>query len=221
MGAAAQAKAKILLPLDDEHCALSLSLAALRQSDVLRGLVLAVRPEDRADIEPLAERECAGLNVLIVCGGASRQESVRAGLHALEGRAEFVLVHDAARPFCPPAQVRRVAEAGRESGAALLAVRAKSTLKKVNQQNIIEQTVPRAGIWEAQTPQVFSYSLLCRAHEAAERDGYTGTDDCELVERLGRPVKVIEGSELNMKLTTAQDLELARALLGCGRRAVS
>ncbi len=216
MGELTQERAKILLPIGSQTTSepvLAHTLRALAESGVLKGVVLVTRPEDSQEILSLAQSACGDLEVLIASGGATRQESVKAGLQALAGKAEFVLVHDAARPCCPTERIQAVATKGRETGAALLAIPVKSTLKRVNKAGVIEATVPRADIWEAQTPQVFSYELLCRAHDEANVAGYVGTDDCELVERLGHAVSVVEGVERNIKLTTPADLELAQSFL--------
>ena len=222
MGSLTENKAKILLSIADTEgqdpttgqCSvLGLTLRALASSEVLKGLVLVCRPDDQESIKRLAEHNCPNLELLFAAGGETRQESVAAGLKALEGKAEYVLVHDAARPFCPVELIQQVAATGREFGAALLAVRVKSTLKQVGDDGVIEQTVPRAAMWEAQTPQVFSYDLLAKAHHKAASDDYMGTDDCELVERIGHSVRVVEGSERNIKITTPHDLQLAKLLL--------
>jgi 2-C-methyl-D-erythritol 4-phosphate cytidylyltransferase len=122
-----------------------------------------------------------------------------------------VLIHDAARPFTDPNHIREVVAHSATTGAAILAVPVVSTLKQSRGETmVIEKTVPRAGLWEAQTPQCFSYELIARAHATARESGYTGTDDASLVERLGVPVSLVRGSSKNIKITTPEDLELAR-----------
>jgi 2-C-methyl-D-erythritol 4-phosphate cytidylyltransferase/2-C-methyl-D-erythritol 2,4-cyclodiphosphate synthase len=153
----------------------------------------------------------------IVRGGARRQDSVRAGL-ALAGDAELVAVHDAARPLVTPDLVGRVIEAAAETGAAAAALPVEDTLKRGDDSGFISGTVERAGLWRVQTPQVFRADWLAEAHASADREGWEVTDDAALIERLGRPVRLIRGEAMNFKVTTADDIELARRLLAGGVR---
>jgi 2-C-methyl-D-erythritol 4-phosphate cytidylyltransferase len=150
-----------------------------------------------------------------VAGGAERQDSMRAGLAALPAGVELVAVHDAARPLVRPADVERVVAAARRSGAALLAVPVRDTLKRVGDGAVLE-TLARSACWAAQTPQVFRAELLREALAKAEAEGFQGTDDAQLVERLGVPVHVVEGDPRNLKITWPEDVELAAALLERG-----
>ncbi len=166
---------------------------------------------------PLAARALGPLaaRVVLVRGGAERQESVRAALGAIpENEADIVLVHDAARPLVERELVDAVIEAAGKSGAAVPATVPASTVKRVAEDGRVQGTVPRDRLRLAQTPQGFLAPILRRAHAAAARDGYVGTDDAALVERTGRSVRVIEGSEENIKITTPVDLLLAEAILG-------
>ena len=209
---------KVLISIESGECSaaadtvLAKTLHALAASGALRGIAIACRAEDVSAIEEIAAHVPPELEVLVVQGGHTRQESVYQCLAALEGKATYVLVHDAARPFCPPQLIAEAARIGRESGACIVAVPSKCTLKRVEAQTIVE-TVPRAQIWEAQTPQVFSYALLRKAHEHARAHAYTGTDDSELVERIGEQVRIVPGADSNLKITTPHDLEYAAALL--------
>jgi 2-C-methyl-D-erythritol 4-phosphate cytidylyltransferase len=140
-----------------------------------------------------------------VAGGAERQDSVRAGVQALPPQASLVVVHDAARALLRSAAVSRVVTAAQRSGAAILAVPVRDTIKRVAAGRILE-TPARAECWAAQTPQVFRKEILCEALAKADADGYLGTDDAELVERLGIAVEVVEGDIDNFKLTHPEDL---------------
>jgi 2-C-methyl-D-erythritol 4-phosphate cytidylyltransferase len=140
-----------------------------------------------------------------VAGGAERQDSVRAGVQALPPQASLVVVHDAARALLRSAAVSRVVVAAQRSGAAILAVPVRDTIKRVAAGRILE-TPARAECWAAQTPQVFRTEILCEALAKADADGYLGTDDAELVERLGIAVEVVEGDIDNFKLTHPEDL---------------
>jgi 2-C-methyl-D-erythritol 4-phosphate cytidylyltransferase len=156
----------------------------------------------------------------LVPGGKERQDSVYNALKALknEDELEIVLVHDGVRPFFTGEQVRRLIQAARSHGGAVLGLPAQDTLKTVTAEGEVRQTLERRDIWQIQTPQAFQAPLLRRAFvEAYSRDFY-GTDEASLVEQLNQPVMVIPGSPLNLKLTTPDDLDLAEAILPLLRR---
>ncbi len=142
-------------------------------------------------------------------GGAERQDSVAAGLDAIDPETDLVLVHDAARPFVSLRCVQSCIDAAATHGAAIVAVAAQDTVKLVDADSVIVETPDRRRIWLAQTPQVFRGALLREAHEHARRDGFVGTDDASLVERLGHPVRVVPGESTNRKITTPDDLQWA------------
>jgi len=149
----------------------------------------------------------------IVAGGNERQDSVRNGLLECGAAADdIVLIHDGARPFLPPALLPAVVAATEKMGACVVGVPVKDTIKEVAD-SLILGTPDRRRLWQAQTPQTFRFGLIREAHERAARDGFRGTDDAALVERLGWPVAMIEGSYRNIKITTPEDLILARAFL--------
>jgi 2-C-methyl-D-erythritol 4-phosphate cytidylyltransferase len=150
-----------------------------------------------------------------VRGGRERQDSVFNGLKALPDDIEIVVVHDAARPFVTSAVISAVISAAARDGAALAAIPAQDTLKRSDHDSLVKATVDRSRLWQAQTPQAFRTSLLREAHLSAASVGYRGTDDASLVERLGHPVRIVPGSSRNLKVTTAADMVLARALLAC------
>lgn len=149
--------------------------------------------------------------VKITPGGAERQDSVRIALALTSAEAEIIVVHDAARPFAAQAIFAASIAAAAQSGAAIAAIPVADTLKRV-ESRIIFATVPRAGLWLAQTPQAFQREILIRAHERATREGDRATDDAELVERIGSRVAVVDGAALNLKITTPDDLRIAEAL---------
>ncbi len=141
-------------------------------------------------------------------GGASRQDSVRKGLAALPAGIEYLLVHDAARPLVSPALIDRCLAAIQEHGAAIAAIPVKDTLKEVERDWVLA-TVDRSRLWQAQTPQGMTKSLLERAYQEAEVSGFVGTDEASLLEHAGIPVAVVMGSEENTKLTRPEDLSFA------------
>jgi 2-C-methyl-D-erythritol 4-phosphate cytidylyltransferase len=123
-------------------------------------------------------------------------------------------VHDGVRPLVDPDLVAECVRCAAQCGACVPAVPADDTIKKTDTNRWVTETVDRNGLWLVQTPQVFRTDLLHRAHQQALRDGCSGTDDAALVERMGHRVKVIAGSKINVKITTASDLKIAEALLG-------
>lgn len=149
----------------------------------------------------------------VVAGGEARQDSVRNGFLALSPKTELVLVHDGVRPLISRQVIDAVVAEAERSQAAIVAVSVKDTIKEVTRNGKIVQTVDRSKLWRAQTPQVFSYALFARAQEAAQKDGFLGTDEASLVERLGVEVSIVPGDETNIKVTTPEDLVLAEQFL--------
>ncbi len=170
------------------------------QLDELKALALEARPALAGRLAPP------------VAGGAERQDSMGAGLAALPEGVDLVVVHDAARPLVRAAAVSRVVEVARREGAAILAVPASDTLKRVRQGRVVE-TPPRAECWAAQTPQVFRVEILREALEKATAEGRIATDDAQLVEWLGVDVPVVPGDADNLKVTHAADLAVAERAL--------
>jgi 2-C-methyl-D-erythritol 4-phosphate cytidylyltransferase len=174
--------------------------------------IVVVGPPARLDS---ATAEVASLNprkpVAVCPGGDSRQQSVRAGLMSLDG-ADYVLVHDAARPLATPALCRRVLAAAIESGAAFPGLPPRDAVKRVEGSRLVE-SLDRSRIVLAQTPQAFRYQLLLKAHFEAHETGLVGDDDAQLVAAAGHLVTVVEGEPTNLKLTTAEDLEVLEAVL--------
>jgi 2-C-methyl-D-erythritol 4-phosphate cytidylyltransferase len=152
----------------------------------------------------------------LVRGGTKRQDSVYIGLQAITKNTETVVIHDGVRPFIQPDDLMKCIQGSKDFGACILGIPASDTLKRVDESEIIESTLPRENIWLAQTPQAFQYDLILKAHETARRDGYIGTDDASLVERLGEDVKIINGGKFNIKITTKEDFNVAKAMFDAG-----
>ena len=151
--------------------------------------------------------------VQLAAGGASRQESVFNGLEHVPDDVSLVAIHDAVRPLVTGACIAACIEGARRHGACIAALPAWDTLKRVEPGGSIRETIPRDLLWMAQTPQVFQLGLIRAAHAAARRAGWTGTDDAELVERIGAPVHVVPGSRFNFKITTIDDFHAAEMLV--------
>ncbi len=179
-------------------------------------MVVCVLPREYAGDPPPWIFQCDPERLLLSVGGRTRAESVRNGMADLPPECDIVLVHDAARPLVPMPVVDRVVDAVRAGHSAIAALPVVDTLKEVDETGRIVRTVERAALWRAQTPQGFPRDVLLRAHRAAEDGGYDGTDDAALVERIGVPVTVVQGSERAMKVTDAADFLRAEAVYGLG-----
>lgn len=179
--------------------------------DDTRQVILVISAEDREYFQFKFGANVAVLGIQVVEGGAERAESVEKALALVKPDVDFVCIHDAVRPCLADVWVDRIFAAAEESGAAIVAVSVSGTLKRVGKDKTIEETVSRDHLWEAQTPQVFRRELLLEAY--AKRAGFVATDDAQLVERIGHPVKVVPGSPINLKITTQEDLRLAEQAL--------
>ncbi|MGB8854563.1 MAG: 2-C-methyl-D-erythritol 4-phosphate cytidylyltransferase [Pirellulales bacterium] len=177
----------------------------------VKQVVVVVSPEDRESFREKFGANLAFMGITLAEGGAQRADSVRNGLAKLGPEIDMVAIHDAARPCIASAWIDRVFEAGVRTGAAILATPVVGTLKRVGPDHTITGTVDRTGLWEAQTPQVFSRDLLTRAFAAKHDPAHT--DEAQLVEALGHRVTVVPGSPINLKITSREDLRLAEQAL--------
>lgn len=183
------------------------TLAAFEACAVVDEVVLVLAPANAPAVLPLLTRFP---KVVRTCmGGRRRQDSVRAGLYTLAPR-EWVVVHDGARPLVTPELITAGVEAAAETGAAAAALPVVDTLKQTDGEGFVRRTLERDHVWAVQTPQVFRYDLLLRAHNAAIGDV---TDDCALVEQIGGRVKLYPGTRANFKVTTPEDIAIAEALV--------
>lgn len=173
---------------------------------------VVISPEDRDSFRSRFGHLLLFSNAEIVDGGAERFESVANALAKIPSEIEFVAIHDAVRPLVTPRQIDAAFSAAREHGAAMLGVPLADTLKRIEGTTIVE-TIPRAGLWQAQTPQVFRRDWLVEAYANRAKLGTAITDDAQLVEASGHPVVAVAGSGSNFKITTKDDLELAEAVV--------
>ncbi|MCB2184946.1 MAG: 2-C-methyl-D-erythritol 4-phosphate cytidylyltransferase [Deltaproteobacteria bacterium] len=194
---------------------LTRTLAALEAVPDLTGVVLVTPPgqEDAtlaACVEPFGLAKVQGA----VAGGAERQDSVAAGTALVrEAGVPYVVVHDGARPLAAPELFTRVLAAARRTGAALAAMPVADTVKQAGPGELVAGTLDRRGLWLAQTPQAFRTEILAAAQARARAAGFLATDEAGLASWAGHPVELVMGSPRNLKLTTPDDLDLARALL--------
>ena len=191
----------------------------LRKFDAARSIdevVLAVREEETERARQALAGERFSKPVWLAGGGSTRQDTVARGLAAAPVSPEIVVVHDAVRPFVSVEMIERAVEAARREGAAIFGIPSVDTLKQM-EHGVILGTVPRERIALAQTPQAFRYGLLREALDRALADGFQGTDESSLVERLGAKVTVLRGSDRNIKITKPSDLPVARLFIALER----
>jgi 2-C-methyl-D-erythritol 4-phosphate cytidylyltransferase len=182
------------------------------RSDVCQCLIVIAK-NDQEMFRRRYGANMAFMNIQIVDGGSERFESVANALALVKPEAEFVAIHDAVRPCLTDEMVDAVFAKAEKTGAGVLAVPVRETIKRVDGQQAIEATVSRARLWLAQTPQVFRRDWIVEAYAARQKLGKDITDDAQLVEAAGHPVYVVEGSASNIKITAKSDLFLAEAIL--------
>lgn len=200
---------KVMAPLGGTPM-VARTAAAFQNCDAIAEIVIVTRPDLIRPISAL----CAGMDKVraVVVGGGSRQESVWLGLNALSEDIQLAAIHDGARPLVSNLVIDRTVRAANSYGAAAPAVPVKDTIKVVKG-GLVEKTPDRATLQAVQTPQVFDFDLLRGALKQAEEEKAAVTDDCSAVERLGMKVKIVEGDERNLKVTTPMDLKIAEMLL--------
>ncbi len=184
----------------------------INREDVCQCIVV-ISGEDEELFKRRYAANMAFLGIQYVLGGAERFESVAKALEKLNEEAEFVAIHDSVRPCTTSSHVDQVFAKAKEKGAAILAVPVTATIKQVNKKNQIEKTLPREGMWLAQTPQVFRRDWLENAYANRDQLSENITDDAQLVEALGKLVEVVEGENTNIKITAKNDLQFAEAIL--------
>jgi 2-C-methyl-D-erythritol 4-phosphate cytidylyltransferase len=184
----------------------------VNRDDVAQTIVV-IDAADRELFELRFRASVAFMNIKVIDGGTERSDSVAKALEVVDPACEFVAVHDAARPCLTPDLVEAVFAAAKEHGAALPGLPVSDTLKRVGADHVATETVSRTGLYAVQTPQVFRRELLLRAYANRARIGKDVTDDAQLVEAIGHPCFVVDGSRWNIKITTRDDLRLASAIL--------
>lgn len=200
---------KIMAPLKGEPIIVH-TVRAFEACDAIREIVIVTRPDLMQTVMGLC-REFQKVRA-VVAGGSSRPESVRNGLNALSSKVKLAAIQDGARPLITHQVIDRVVRAANTYGAAAPGIPVKDTVKVV-QGGVVSATPERDRLQAIQTPQVFQFDLLRGALKKAEEDGAEITDDCSAVERLGMSVKIVEGDERNMKITTPIDLKIAQVLM--------
>ena len=191
---------------------LAWTISRFESAEIIDEIIVVTREDDIGKVKEMTKSEGFRKVSSVVKGGAYRQQSTQNGLNAISNDSKVVLIHDGARPLIRTSDIKRIVESAEENGAALLAVPSKDSVKEV-QNGIITQTLPRESIWLAQTPQGFRKELLQEAFSSAEKEGYIGTDEASLVERLGKDVAIVEGHSSNIKVTVTSDIGVVQSLL--------
>lgn len=203
-------KNKQFLLLDDQPL-ITHTLSVFEKDEWCKEMILVVNPLEIDDMKQLLSRYEITKVRQFISGGSERQYSVANGVKVVADE-EIVLIHDGARPFVKKEHIHDAVVKAQEYGGAVLAVRAKDTIKRVSAQ-FIEETLDRSSLWAIQTPQAFRGSIIKRAIEEAEKNDFLGTDDASLVEKIGERVAIVESDYLNIKITTQEDLLFAKAIL--------
>lgn len=200
---------KVMAPLGGEPMIVK-TVRAFQECDAIREIVVVTREDLIRPITSLL----SGMDkvIAVVAGGASRQESVHLGLNTLSSKVELAAIHDGARPLVSYEVIDRTVRAANTYGAAAPGIPVKDTIKRV-QGGVVTATPDRASLRAVQTPQVFDFDLLRGALKKAREEVAQVTDDCSAVERMGFSVKIVEGDERNIKVTTPTDLKIAEMLL--------
>lgn len=179
----------------------------------IKEIIIVIREDEREFFDENIIKKYRYKNIKIAFGGKERQDSVYNGLKEVDENCEIVLIHDGARPFVSNEIIEKSIENAKKYNSAIVGVPVKDTIKIVNEDNDVVNTPNRSRLWSIQTPQVFDYSLIMKAHEKAKNDKYYGTDDSMLMEYLGYNVRVVEGEYNNIKITTPEDLKIAEEIL--------
>lgn len=200
---------KLLLELEGRPIILH-TLDVFLQDQHCEKIILVINSADKAFFD-LHLRGKPEPKITLTFGGQERQDSVFKGLKAATPNG-VILVHDGARPFVNKEVIKRLVLTAGETGAAIAAVPVKDTIKKTEAFHVVE-TIDRSSLWQVQTPQAFRFSILQEAHLEARNTGFLGTDDASLVERMSRPVQIVQSDYDNIKLTTPEDLYFAAAII--------
>jgi len=188
------------------------TLRRFEECDQIDQVILVLQPAHTSEVLGLLSKYNLKKIARVVGGGAERQDSVYHGLQVVrEETAGIIVVHDAARPFIRPEEIKQVVERAAAKGAAIMASPAVDTIKQVKK-STIRRTLDRKQIYLAQTPQAFRYDIIKEAYERAYQDGFRATDDAQLVERIRQKISVVEGSPINIKITRPFDLQIAEVI---------
>lgn len=198
----------------NEKPILAYTLDVFENCPLVDEIILVINPEEQQLCREQVIEAYSYTKIKVTAGGNTRQESVYAGLKAVNPLTKIVLIHDGARPLIRESVIRRSIEETIKHRATVVGVPAKNTIKVMNEAGFVEATPDRNYLVEIQTPQTFAYDLITEAHQKALASGVVGTDDAFLVEWMQIPVKIVVGDYTNIKITTPEDLTIAAAIIG-------
>lgn len=207
---------KQFIPLSGKPI-LSYSIQSFESSELITEIIIVV-PENQVEYTQaeIVDKFNFKKVLSVVSGGGERQDSVEKGIQSVTSNPDIIVVHDGVRPFATLEVIEEVIKEAWKTGGAIAAIPVTDTIKKSAPEQSIESTLPREKIWFAQTPQAFKCDIIKEALKKARQDGYLGTDEAELVERLGKEVKLVLGSKYNIKITTSDDIEIGERILDSG-----
>jgi 2-C-methyl-D-erythritol 4-phosphate cytidylyltransferase len=188
------------------------TLKRIQESELIDYLVLVV-PEKELENARTVWLKRPSIVKQVVVGGEKRQDSVFKGYQALPADTDIVLVHDGVRPFLSKGMIKEVINVANKIGAAVTAIPIHDTVKRVDNAGKVQSTIEREGLWRIQTPQAFRYKLLGKAFQNAQSNSFYGTDEGALIEYLGQEVRIVDGSEWNLKITRPEDLIVGESLI--------
>ncbi len=188
-------------------------LNALERSEKIKDIIVSCGKANIRRTERLIKKYKFKKIKAVVAGGPTRSASVYNGLMALDTDTDYVLIHDGARPFLDDELIDKCFRSVIKHKAVICAVECSSTIKKADKNLRVISTLDRNSLWQVQTPQVFAYRLMLKAYENLKNRKGGFFDDASLVERLGQKVKIVQGHNMNIKITTPEDLRIARAIL--------
>ena len=206
---------KLLTPLGGRPLLVH-TLERILLTELIEEIILVIRPGSQSEMEATIAPLQKSAKIRLVDGGAQRQDSVQAGLKAVSDSSEYVMVHDAARPFVTRELVDVVLAAAKLSDAAVCGAPCSDSLKEVAEDGLVVQTIDRSRLWTVQTPQIFRTKLIRESYQAALKTNMIFTDDTAIVEMMGHPVRIVLYHGVNLKVTTPADWSLAEALLRAG-----
>lgn len=200
--------------LIEDKTILEHTLTRFQNIDGLSKVVVSTSGEYIEATKKILERLFPFIETGVVLGGKERQHSIMNALNKISDEIDLVAIHDAVRPFIDEASIYACLEKAELTGAAIIAVSAKDTIKVSDEDQYISETPDRSKLWQAQTPQIFKLNILKKAYENARHSNYLGTDDASLVEHIGEKVALVKGNRENFKITYPLDFKLAEWLIG-------
>ncbi|PJA19180.1 MAG: 2-C-methyl-D-erythritol 4-phosphate cytidylyltransferase, partial [Candidatus Diapherotrites archaeon CG_4_10_14_0_2_um_filter_31_5] len=195
---------------------ISRTIQVFENAENINGIIISAAKEDEKEIKKIIEREGFKKVKAVVEGGKQRQDSVWNGIKKLKETAkkeDIVLIHNAANPFLEEKTINECIKEAEKFGASVAAQKVKDTIKRVNEDLLVKETLNRKELWQMQTPQTIIFHIALKAFEKAYKENFYGTDDVQLVERIHGKIKIVECPYENIKITTQEDIDLAKKII--------